>query len=67
MLLEAKKRKNLTHELIHESAIFVSSRKCVYFYGRNISKKGEIFLRDGIRGEGGIWGRDYIDKIEMGN
>ena len=54
MLLEAKKRKNLTHELIHESAIFVSSRKCVYFYGRNISKKGEIFLRDGIRGEGGI-------------
>lgn len=28
---------------------------------------GEIFLREGIRGEGGIWGGNGINKIEMGN
>lgn len=49
----------------HRNVFF--SRKCVYFYGRNISKKGEFFLRDGIRGEGEIWGRDWIDKIEICN
>lgn len=45
---------------------FFQENVCIFMEGILV-KRESFFLRDGMRGEGGIWGRDWIVKIEICN